>query len=552
MDNDRLPIAQQVQSLLNSSSREEYVINLEPVQLDLCLATFLVEAVSSIGTSDQWQWEQRLGIRNHLNQSTEPDIESLRKMLTNTPLHSAFVEKDIISSSLVKVIKLYRNIGAKTNVRARLHLMSWAVSDIPRSKLKTQAAMLCNLSKAHQYVRSNANTNENESSYLKWVSTDVLKLWLGQDTMRNVFLFHTFPPQKRFPSFEDIEIEKILKEKFLATLSLYGDAGLDLLQHTSPLFLLTYLTSSSLSTEYELKIQRGPLIPLSEGELARNLIYAHEIQEEKRTRNSDSSADSHTLPFFYSREADCEGENLLCAPFDTTDLRMEIRRSKRRFKRRREMFEKKISEIVQEPNGTITRGNWGRRFIGVILILAVIVLIVVVYRSNPVDRKHSLERVFDAFEAGTILTAIVTIILKVISPDSSVLRNSLLGKKLLIEFDQITNYCKVRSRRELCLLLAAKERTFRWLSQENLSFINGSLTGEIRKDDGIRLFELARMGFTIEGRYIFNPYTEKYFEITRDSTFDSRLNSINPNRIPTFPSPGEMLKRRLPCSNVIR
>ena len=558
-DEGHIPLVSDVEPLSDThistedSNELKPVTILESLELNLCLATFVVEAVSSIGTDHQHRWEEKLGTETKYSPPGKPDIENLKGTFTNTPLQETASNK-LTSSSIAEVIDIYKSLEVRKNVDARLQLMSWAVADNQRSKLKRQAAMLCNLSNAHYYVMNSTNICENnDDCRLKWVSVEVLKLWLGQEFVRNVFLSNVlnddFAEDLRL---SDNEIENILRGDFLATLALYGETAIDLQHEKFPKELRNYLSIISASSRSDPKVKEGPLIPPSRGDVTRFLIYARTIQKEKEDLNLDSPINDYELTVFTQDELEELKENTISDPFSYQDWDNEIQINQRRLLRRRQKFEKKIAEIVRNPFGTIVRGKRGRQFIGVILILSVIAVIVVTYERNPVRRQYNFERFFDAFEIGTILIAIITILVKAISPDSSVLRNSMLGRKLISELKQVRQYCNTPTQKEFCFLLALKERNYRWLSEENLSFVSGSLSGEIRNDDEIQLFQLTRMGFTTEGGYVFNPYVGKYFRINKDFMSGGHLKPIEVREIPTFESQRDLLQERVPCSYIIR
>lgn len=522
----------------------------KPLELDLCLATFFVEAISSIGTPNQWRWEALLGIADFGNSPDGPDIEGLMSMLTDTPLHNTAVRQNM-TSSIAEVNTIYLRIDARKNVKARLQLMSWTSANNLRSKLERQAAMLCNLSNAHYYLK---RCKTGDDCRLKWVSVDVLRLWLGQEFVRNVLLPDGSNDYFReHLALEDNEIEKILRGEFLATLALCGETAIAL-QHVNflrRLEIYIFVTAENSRTDLKINHGHGRLIPMSQKEMTKILIYAHGIQREKE-ENLDSLGDDYTLPLFTRDELQELKHNQISDPFSSEDWDILILRSQKKVLQRRKKFEKKIVKVVRDPFGTVTKGNYGRLFLGIVLIFTVIAVIAVTYQKNPVRREYDFERFVDAFQIGTILIAVITILVKAISPDSSVLRNSILGRKLISEFKQVRQYCKVPTQREFCFLLALRERNFRWLSEENLSFVSGSLTGEIRNNDEMQLYELARMGFTIEGGYVFNPYVGKYFKINGDSMSGGHLRPVDSKEIKTFDSPEELLQERLPCSYIIR
>lgn len=289
---------------------------------------------------------------------------------------------------------------------------------------------------------------------MKWVSGDVLKLWLGQETVRDVFLVDFYSIYG-----EDVQNkrwEKELWNDFLITSSFYGNVGVELKIDAEKYHeeLESYLESFYNSSLSKVNMEKGSLVPLSISEMARNLVYAHDIIEDKRMRNPDlSSRDDEDMQVDGPCELN-ELEYLSCGPFSGCELKHEIRNKETRWQPRRKRVERKIKDIEKHPDATITRGNWGGQFCGGLFVLTVVSALYITYHFNFTNREYILERIFDAVEVSTILTAAVTIFVKIKSSDSSIIRNSVLGIKKFSGFKEVLNHCGIRPEREFSHMVA--------------------------------------------------------------------------------------------------
>lgn len=176
-----------------------------------------------------------------------------------------------------------------------------------------------------------------------------------------------------------------------------------------------------------------------------------------------------------------------------------------------ELTEKQIleaSEVLMsiqahQEGGSVRRPPWCQ-LSAVIWVLFSIVFSISVGVANFARRDNAFERVTDVTTTAAFLLVSVFGLVKLTSEDDNVIRNTLLGFRILRNVGQVQRYLKGKMQVPFGLALAAANRPLLWLADGNTSYLQHPALGSIAYVDGVRSDDLLPLGMVFGKRMMLD------------------------------------------------
>lgn len=192
---------------------------------------------------------------------------------------------------------------------------------------------------------------------------------------------------------------------------------------------------------------------------------------------------------------------------------------------------REVDSYNYSADGVLVKPMWYRRAAAAAYVCASVIAVIAIFATNATGKDNTLERMLDSFSILTLLLVSIFGLVKLTSEDPSIIRNTLLDRRLIKTAKAIVKHYDKRSsgKRSIYQAILASTKEIRWLHESRACYCRTKPTGKlvmtgnlpVREawDVGLIVNDSIAMDFRLQRNYISDVTADQEYHKGGDSGF---------------------------------